>query len=930
MEGDGCVDDNVAGLFTTGALSHEERKRIEEHVDRCTGCRRLLGELSRQSGVAPGGGPSLLAAGTQIGRYEIESVVGAGAMGVVYAARDSQLARRVALKLLRPVVVEDEEARRRLVQEALTLARLSHQNIVTIHDSGEWHDQVFVAMELVDGGTLSDWLWKESPPLTELLRVFRAVGEGLAAAHAAGVVHRDVKPDNVLLGSDGRARVTDFGLARGPGEGGGPGSPAAASFRTESGTMLGTPAYMAPEQRAGKPADPRSDQYSFAVSLWEAVTGGLPSRQGMPTRSGAPATRPLPRRIRRALERAMAEDPDARWPSMEALVAALAWDPAARRRSLVAAAVSLCAIVGAGVVAWRSHARLAPCAAGEERVSRVLSPARLGRLADQSARGRASSGPFAAEEALRARRLSELLEGYRAQWIAMYSDSCSATRVRGDQSEELLELRMSCLDARLAGADVVVGLLERGDPAIAERLAQREVLEPLAPCADRAALLEPIRPPKDAATRARVQALRERIARAAATDRAGEYKAARALATPILAEARALGYGPLLADALVMVAALEDHESDFTAAERDYREAALTAEASRYDHLAARARTSLAYVVVAREDRAADGPPLLAEADAARTRIGDAPELEARLLEVRGEIASKENKPDEALALFERELRLVERTNGEQSLAAARLHVNLGVELMLTRVDQARVHLERGLAIEQALLGPHHPMVLVARANLVDLLLNAGKVDEARAEVAELLALRAAALGPEHEDIANTLRMQAEVAMASPSTRAQAPALMERALTIFKKRLPPEHFRLTECEGFLSLTLLNAGRLDEALQHATVALAAFEKRPGPGQVWLSQTLTVHAETLLRLGRAAEARPELERALGLALPVDPRQAAEDRFELGKGVWALGEDRARARSLVRTAEKEFAAQPVPDDEKLREVRAWAAKH
>ena len=836
MADDGCVDDNVAGLFTTGALSPEERKRIEEHVDGCSGCRRLLGELSRQSGAAPGGGPSLVAAGTQIGRYEVEGVVGAGAMGVVYAARDPQLERRVALKLLRPVVVEDEGARQRLVREALTLARLSHPNIVSIYDSGQWRDQVFVAMELVEGGTLSEWLWNESPPLTELLRVFRAVGEGLAAAHAASVVHRDVKPDNVLLGSDGRARVTDFGLARGPGEGGGPGSPAAASFRTESGMLLGTPAYMAPEQRAGKPADPRSDQYSFAVSLWEAVTGGLPARQLMPRRTGAPEPRPLPRRIRHALERAMSEDPEARWPSMEALVAALAWDPAARRRSLVTAAVTLCAILGAGVVAWRSHARVAPCEAGAERVGGVLSPARLAKLREQSTRTPGSTGPLAAEQAQRARHFAELLDGYRAQWIAMYSDSCSATRVRGDQSEELLELRMSCLDARLAGADVLVGLLERGDPAIAERLAQREVLEPLAPCADRAALLEPIRPPKDAATRARVQALRDRIARAAATDRAGEYKAARVLATPLVPEARALGYGPVLADALDMLAALEDHESDFAAAERDYREAALTAEASRYDHLAARARASLAYLVVAKEDRAASGRALLAEADAARARIGDAPEIEARLLEVRAEIASKENKPDEALALFERALKLVERNKGEQSLAAARLE----------RQSRRRAHAHAyrsGARASRARAGDRREAARAASPDGAGGACRPRRIccstprhaPEARAEVAELLALREAALGPEHEEIANTLRMQAEVAMYDPSTRAQAPALMERALAILQKRLPPEHFRLIEAEGFLAETLLNVGRLDEALRalerRAPICRTAARARP---------------------------------------------------------------------------------------------------
>ncbi|HTM19495.1 MAG TPA: serine/threonine-protein kinase, partial [Kofleriaceae bacterium] len=201
-----------------------------------------------------------LAAGSKVGRYVVLELIGGGGMGMIYKAYDPQLDRAVALKLMRPAAAEsDPDASNRVLREAQSLAKLQHPNIVAVHDAGLFGDQVFAAMEYVAGDTVSRWLKVEPRSAEEIVDVFRAAGRGLAAAHAAGLVHRDFKPDNVIVGTDGRVRVLDFGLAR-------PAGDAAAG-----GPSAGTPAYMAPEQHDHRVADARSDQYSFCVALYEAV-----------------------------------------------------------------------------------------------------------------------------------------------------------------------------------------------------------------------------------------------------------------------------------------------------------------------------------------------------------------------------------------------------------------------------------------------------------------------------------------------------------------------------------------------------------------------------------------------------------------------------------------------------------------------------------
>ena len=273
--------------------------------------------------------PGSPAPGDQVGRYVVESELGRGGMGRVFAASDPALQRRVALKVVRPD--DDQEARERMLREARAMASLSHPNVVAIHDVGTLDDgQIFLAMELVDGHSLRDALHDdEGRSQRALLDLYVQAGRGLAAAHEAGLVHRDFKPENVFIGSDGRARVGDFGLVCGE-----PRAPEGAAGRqpTLTAAVLGTPQYMAPEQHVGAPASQETDQYAFAVALYEALAGVRPfdgtyqEIQGGKLGAGRPPWPPhrsLPPALTTAIDRALSLDPRGRYPSMRDFLAAI-------------------------------------------------------------------------------------------------------------------------------------------------------------------------------------------------------------------------------------------------------------------------------------------------------------------------------------------------------------------------------------------------------------------------------------------------------------------------------------------------------------------------------------------------------------------------------------------------------------------------------
>jgi serine/threonine protein kinase len=304
-------------------------------------------------------------------------------MGIVYAAYDPKLDRRVALKLLRNDAALGVGASARLFREAQAMARLSHPNVVAVHDVGAVGDDVFVAMEYVEGETLAAWLRERKRTSAEVLGAFRMAGAGLAAAHAAGIIHRDFKPDNVLVGNDSIVRVTDFGLARTDvldlaSDAPASTPPATSPALTQRGLVMGTPAYMAPEQAEGGLVDARSDLFSFCVALYQALYGERPfagrtlGELCSAVRRGS--VREPPRGsnvalwVRRVLLRGLADDPAKRYPSMSALLAALARDPIVARRRMSRAALLVAVVAGASALtSWALDSR-APTCTGAERM----------------------------------------------------------------------------------------------------------------------------------------------------------------------------------------------------------------------------------------------------------------------------------------------------------------------------------------------------------------------------------------------------------------------------------------------------------------------------------------------------------------------------------------------------------------------------------
>ncbi|MCA9656315.1 MAG: serine/threonine protein kinase, partial [Myxococcales bacterium] len=471
------------------------------------------------SSTAPAGpageGP---ARGDQVGRYIIVDVIGTGGMGQVFSAYDPELDRKIALKLLRiKARRSDRRAGERLVREAQALAKLAHPNVVTVFDAGAHGDQVFVAMEHIQGITLKAWLRERERSWQEVVDVMREVGRGLAAAHAAGLVHRDLKPDNVMLGRDGRARVLDFGLARRFGddsvdeelafdaqgepvglERSGSGPDVAL---TATGMVLGTPRFMAPEQFSGGHIDARSDQFAFCVVLYRALFGGPPfagedyRSLGRAVLRGErvtpPRVRGLPRSVRQAVERGLSVSKDDRFPSMEPLLEVLDRARGSRRRR--AAQVGLlgaAGMLGLATLAWSSPED-APCE-GLEGVGEAWDEARAGAV---RAAFEATDAAFAADAAA---RVGPALDDYARQWHEARVDACEATLVRRSQSESLMDRRVACLESRRQRLAALTELLATADAEVVQRAVDAVgQLPTLSRCSDAAALLADVAPPDD-------------------------------------------------------------------------------------------------------------------------------------------------------------------------------------------------------------------------------------------------------------------------------------------------------------------------------------------------------------------------------------------------------------------------------------------------
>ncbi|TMQ06831.1 MAG: serine/threonine protein kinase [Deltaproteobacteria bacterium] len=597
-----------------------------------------------------------------LGRYVIEELIGAGGMGVVYRARDPDLGRPVAIKLLGRVR-SDWQWRARLLREAQAMARLAHPNVVTVYDVGLAHDGLFVAMEYVEGVTLRRWL-AEPRARHEIVAAFAGAGRGLHAAHLAGLVHRDFKPDNVLMASDRRARVTDFGLARWEAAG----AAEAADAATEPGdrsaapdgltvddAVMGTPGYMAPEQYAGVAVDARTDQFAFTCALYEALHGqrpfaGDPGAIRDAVLAGRPLAHPrdLPAWLRRILERGLETERERRFASMAELVAALEADPAAarRRRAVAISVAAVVVVVGGGYAATAARDRDQQLAACRE------VPDELAGTWDGPRKAAIAAGFGVAERPGRARTWAKLeqLVDHRAAALRTAREQTCLASARGEQSPVLAAKRGACLDDRRDELVALAGLMGRRDTDPASLIAAARQLQSIDRCSDTDRLAGEPAPAADPARRAALGEIRAALGAAQVMTAAGQLGLAMDKARRAADLAHAAGDPALAAEAMAALADVQrgGPEQRWPVVWQAMRDTAAAGTAQAH----ARAVT-----VVAR-DFAAGGKFEDAErwswlAVGLTERSGDPHDL-ALALTVEGHVAWQLGKAAEALAALER------------------------------------------------------------------------------------------------------------------------------------------------------------------------------------------------------------------------------------------------------------------------------------
>ena len=919
---------------------------VTEHVGHCVHCAarvsRLQADAEDTGDIAPPGAlpaasaqkAPALAPGTQVGRYLVLNVLGEGGMGVVYAAYDPQLQRRVAVKLLHDQGEGSTGAETRLLREAQALAQLSHPHVVSVFDVGVFEGGVFIAMELIDGQSLSAWLKQEPRHWREVVQVFLAAGRGLAAAHATGLIHRDFKPDNVLLRKDGHVFVTDFGLARSAkhaeAEGPPPNMPLdiAEEISGDSylrrdvtlvGQVVGTLAYLAPEQLQKGTSDALSDQFAFAVSLFEALHGKRPfaalarSAEERWKLLEPPRKVQIPAHLRAVVMRGLSLDPLQRYASMDALLQDLAHDPRARRRTWALAAAAVLVLVGAFIALRRPEAaRL--CTGAPARLAGVWDGQSKGAVATAfTATGRADAADLFT-------RTSGALDQYAQGWIAEHTEACVATRVRGEQSDEALSLRMACLEQRRTELQALVEVFGHADAQVAMDAARAvRSLTPLASCGNIEVLRSRVKPPRDAQTAARVAALRDQAARTKALLNAGRFTDALPQARSLAEAATALHYRPVEAELWLLLAMVQDKLGEPQGAEAAYRSAALAAQAGGSPLLAAEASTRIVRSL-AMLNRDEASRLSAAQAAALVEGLGGDALLESNLYDVLSVADYVAGRYREALANSERAVALRVKKGDVHSPEYAWVNYHLATMLQMNgllaraaEVDQANI------ALYRQLYGPEHIEVGNVSHNLGEDFLLDGRFDAALPAFETAMRIRLATLGPHTLHAAQSEYRLATVLM-HHGRYEEALALSQRAHEAFRVAglldgMDANEFFLTHAQAHENL-----GRFAEALSWYARSVDVSEKTRGPDHPVTALSLQELSRGLRAAGQTARALAPIERALAIATRAYGEghpMTAEPLQELAEVTLALGQlDRADAAAsraveiLARTQSKDSA--------------------
>jgi tetratricopeptide (TPR) repeat protein len=894
--------------------------------------------------------------GETVDRYIVLDCIGRGGMGAVYAAFDPQLDRKIALKLLHSERIDGEH----LLVEARAMAQLDHPNTVTVHDVGEHDGRVFLAMEYIDGTTLRDFLGATRPSWRVVLAAFVQAGRGLAAAHARGLLHRDFKPENVMVDREGaddprgpaRVRVLDFGLAR-----------ADRSDLTISGRVpvvsaddahSGTPAYMAPEQFLGTAVGAPADQFAFCVALFEALTGVRPFAGRTPTELAAcviageirDAGGGTPPWLRRVVERGLAADPARRWPTMDALLDALGRDPTRRRRILFGL-LGGAALVGAAIAAVRiEHARdLEACESDDPLAARTWNAAIADEIGDAFA---ASKLGYATDAWARARvRIDAIAQSWHTTSVA----TCRA-RLEGEQTPATAAATRTCLADLEDRLSVLVERLRLASPtAIEEAIGWVGDLPEPSSCDDPKSTAHLVAR-ADEASSSDVREIRRALLEVDALRLDSQAPDAMALAESLIERTSALGHASLLAKARIAWAAAAntaEREQPRVLAEllQAFHAATVTAD----DEVALRAAISIAYHTTRALDRSDEAIVWCKVADAFRQRLG-LPDDSPAAIDIMTAIGSAERRagrydqaherlsqvvamgrasvgadhPQLAEALGNLAVIDIDRSHFDDAVEALTEGISIGQRayganhprlawwysvLAVTYARWGRValgepYLRRAIEIDVAAKGPDHPVIARHELNLGAMLIEAGRHTEAVAVLEKAVATLRKGSEITPHSLAGALQNLGN-ARSELGDHRGATTAYDEAIALFRESVGPRHADTARAIMGLGRACERNGELELARRHYTDALAVLEDDSGP----------LRAETYVALGRAANlagdhvaAEDACRRAYdGLRQVPAASRGGGSALCLAVARWHNGGDKAEVVALVREARDNF---------------------
>lgn len=858
-----------------------------------------------------------------LGRFEIRRLLGEGAFGEVYLGFDPDLRRPVALKLLKQSATADSLRRLRL--EAQAMAALEHPALLTVFEIGTAGLRNFVAMELAEEGTLREWVDAQSRSFVTIAAQVERAARGLAVAHEAGFIHRDVKPTNILVGNDGLARVSDFGLVHME-----PSQPAESGDGISTTTaMAGTPVYMAPELFDGAEPTAFADQYALGITLHELVYGVRPVKRPPALEDIVPPPlreldpRRVPPWLRAVIARSLKFEPGERFVDMLAMADALRHGIDSRGRRVRRGTLGVALATAAGL-GWAVRSDEGPRRCGG-------SAAKLAEAWDDTRR-ESIRGSIAAADVPYADTLwqstASALDAYAQRWQQMHQEACEATTVRGERSPELMDRQMACLDRALVSLRAASEVLAVADAeAVDHALDIVPDVSELSPCEDLEALQADVSPPA-ADEREEVRAIQALLAEARAEHGAGHFEDAVRLSALARERAVAVRHGPTKAEVAVTAGTVLRSGDRSEEAGPAFREGLELGAAARQWTLVSTALLGLLNLA----DKGSVAVDSTALESLARGLVGESPVARAELqlsLAVlklkRGETEAAEAGVREALATMEQQL-------GSQDRRVAGAYNELaGVLDVRGAFSESAAALRSAIEIDTNVLGAAHPTTLAVRRNLFVTLQRQGDYENAEVEIRAVIAARQEVFGPEHVQVA---RARADLARVLDQTGRSALAEVEQRAAL--RTLEAHHgedapLLATQYES-LGVILVKQRRRAEAIPLLIKGVAAMELYVAQTHPQLAQMRANLAQQLLLAGRSEDARVLAEKAWEAVKDTDvqPRVSGIAAYMLASTLY--GEDpvdNARARELAQhavTVMKPQAHNAAP----VALIEAWLREH